>query len=360
MFSGQRLSLARRRMGLTKKGLADALGLHPRTVTRWEEDEREPSSDEVAMISWELQFPPAFFEGGEVDEAEKEAASFRSLSSMPARDRDAALAAGSFGFMFGDWVEKRFNLPALDLEDLSGETPDGAARALREIWGIGERPISHMINLLEAKGVRVFSLAEDTDAVDAFSMWRRDKAYVFLNCNKTAEHQRFDAAHELGHLVLHKHGGPRGREAEDEANRFAASFLMPRADVLAHLSYVDSLDRLIAHKRRWKVSLAALNHRVHKLNLTTEWEYRTFCIQIQQRGYRKAEPHGIERETSAVWQQVLAELRTDKVTKASIAEELGLPTREIENLVFGLANMLSVDGGGAGDGVKKGRLRLVA
>ena len=359
MFSGQRLSLARRRKGFTKKALAEALGMHPRTVTRWEDDDRSPSETELELICRILGFPKEFFFGAEVDEADVGAASFRALSSMPARYRDAALAAGSFGFIFGDWVEERFNLPPLDLEDLSGETPDAAARALREIWGIGERPISHMLNLLESKGVRVFSLAEDTDTVDAFSMWRRNKAYMFLNCVKTAEHQRFDAAHELGHLVLHKHGGPRGREAEDEANRFAASFLMPRSDIFAHLTYVDTLDRMISFKKRWKVSLAALNHRAHKLGLTTEWEYRTFCIQLQQLGYRKSEPNGIERETSSAWEQVLQELRNDKITKNKIADDLFLPPHEIENLVFGLANMLSVEGGGSGDGVKRGKLTLV-
>lgn len=81
----------------------------------------------------------------------------------------------------------------------------------------------------------MFSLVEETRSVDAFSVWRSNKPYIFLNTVKTAEHSRFDAAHELGHLVLHKHGGPGGRAAEDEANRFASSFLMPSADVRARI-----------------------------------------------------------------------------------------------------------------------------
>jgi hypothetical protein len=45
---------------------------------------------------------------------------------------------------------------------------------------------------------------------------------------------RFDAAHELGHLVMHGHERPLpGPEAEREANQFASAFLMPRADVVA-------------------------------------------------------------------------------------------------------------------------------
>jgi hypothetical protein len=86
-------------------------------------------------------------------------------------------------------------------------SPDTAALYLRQNWGLGERPIPNMLKLLEAKGVRVFSLAENTKAVDAFSVWRNGLPYVFLNIAKSAERSRFDASHELGHLVMHKHGG---------------------------------------------------------------------------------------------------------------------------------------------------------
>jgi Zn-dependent peptidase ImmA (M78 family) len=326
---------------------------------RWEESDRLPNPQEIQRISHILRFSEDFFFGDDLDEPTVEAASFRSLSTMPARDRDAALAAGSIGFLLDDWVEQRFSLPEHDLEDLSQETPEGAARALREKWSIGERPISHMIHMLEAKGVRVFSLVENTQAVDAFSMWRRNKPYIFLNCQKTAERQRFDAAHELGHLVLHKHGGPHGREAEDEANQFASAFLMPASDVLAIIPHVRDINQMIEAKKRWKVALAALNYRLHRLGASTEWQYRTFCIQIQERGYRKSEPHGIQRETSAVWQKVFDSLRGEKVTKAHIALDLRVPVSEVENLVFGLANMLSFDGEGATTASRKADLRLV-
>jgi Zn-dependent peptidase ImmA (M78 family) len=97
----------------------------------------------------------------------------------------------------------------------------------------------------------VFSLAENTKNVDAFSCWRNGEPYVFLNTFKTTERSRFDAAHELGHLVLHKHGGPKqGRSAEHEAHLFAASFLMPEDDVLATIPYVVGLDGIVRSKGR--------------------------------------------------------------------------------------------------------------
>lgn len=359
MFSGQRLCLARQRAGLSKKGFAEILGVHPRTVMRWESDDRQPAQSELSAIVETLGFPIEFFLGTEVDLADSSAASFRSMSSMSASQRDSALASGSFGFIAFDWIETQFNLPDPDLANLRHETPEGAARALREEWLIGERPISNMIALLESKGVRVCSLAEEVRQVDAFSMWRRDRPYVFLNSFKSAEHQRFDAAHELGHLVLHRHGAPSGREAEIEANRFASAFLMPAADVRAQLPIVYGLNSLVRAKARWKVSVAALNMRVHRLGLTSEWEYRSLCIDLQKAGYRTREPYGIERESSQVWKQVFEDLRSRGMSKADLAERLSLPPREIDNLVFGLVSMLPLEGGGTGSGQKTGRLRLV-
>src|SRR5205085_7960830 len=131
-----------------------------------------------------------------------------------------------------------------------------------------ELPISNMIKLLESKGVRVFSLAENTKNVDAFSCWRNDIPYVFLNTFKSAERSRLDAAHELGHLVLHKHGGPRqGRDAEAEANTFASSFLMPKADVRSRIPFVRTLDDIVSAKKRWGVSTGALAYWLYKLGI---------------------------------------------------------------------------------------------
>ena len=91
---------------------------------------------------------------------------------------------------------------------------------------------------------------------------------MFLNMQKTAERSRFDAAHELGHLVLHRHGGPSGREAEDQANQFAAEFLMPSADVMAVIPRISKLNQIVQAKTRWGVSVQALTYRLHRLDTT--------------------------------------------------------------------------------------------
>jgi Zn-dependent peptidase ImmA (M78 family) len=312
--------------------------MSPVTVTRLEKANNEPEPETVELIAKKLAFPKEFFFGDDIDDLDKDSASFRSLTSMTARERDAALASGSLAYLLSDYVATKFNLPEPKLIDLSYERdPAAAARTLRQAWALGEQPISNMIKLLESKGVRVFSLAENTKNVDAFSCWRNGVPYVFLNTFKSAERSRLDAAHELAHLALHKHGGPhQGRDAEIEANNFASSFLMPKADVLSRIPFAGRLDDLVVAKKRWGVSTAALAYRLHKLGILSDWQYRTFCIQINQRGYRTNEPNGLPREESVVWKKVFTELWGERISKRQIAADLNLPPDEVENLVFGL------------------------
>jgi len=193
-----------------------------------------------------------------------------------------------------------------------------------------------MVHLLEAKGVRVFSLAIDAKEVDAFSMWWNGIPFIFLNTLKSGEHSRFDAAHELGHLIMHRHGQPHGLEAEKEANAFASAFLMPAKSILATRLHFPTLESLITAKKHWAVSVAALNYRLHSLNLTTEWINRSLCIQISQAGFRTQEPLGITRESSQVLEKVFVALRAEGLGKSDIAKDIRLSSHEIDELTYGL------------------------
>ena len=345
MFSYKRLCLARQRRRLTAKALAEAAGVSAVTICRLENGENAPDDETLANLAKALNYPIGFFLQDDPEPIDVHAVSFRSLSKMSAKERDAATAAGGLGLDLAAWVEQRFSLPKPDLVDLSYETdPEAAARSLRQYWGIGEKPIGNMIRLLEAKGVRVFSLSEDTATVDAFSFWRNDKPYIFLNNYKTAEHSVMDAAHELGHLVLHRHIGTQpntaqSRPAEREANQFGSAFLMPRNDVKARVGRPVTIETILKAKQRWRVSAMAMAYRLRSIGHLTEWQYKSVCIELGRRGYRTAEPGGIERETSAVWQKVLTQLWAERTTKDEIAVSLSLPLDELESLLWGLTGV---------------------
>ncbi|WP_262047301.1 XRE family transcriptional regulator [Bradyrhizobium sp. Bra78] len=335
MQNPERVELVRLRLGLTRIGFAQALGIDRKTLQRFEDgsDFSEAVLDRLCRLSG---YPEDFFLKRSLEYPNRDGVSFRSLRSLTAGARDAALAAGALAFELDDWICDRFELPAHSLPQVNNASPGEAAAAVRSFWGIGERPISNMINLLEARGVRVFSLAEETRHLDAYSFWRNEKPYVFLNTAKTAEHSRFDAAHELGHLVMHRHTGSGHKSAEDEANAFASAFLMPPADLLAHVPRVRCLDDLIVGKKRWRVSVAALNYALHKIGVISDWHYRSYYIELNKLG-RHIEPNGIEPESSQVWAKVLTALWRDGITLRHISAELSIPDRELSSLLFGIA-----------------------
>jgi Zn-dependent peptidase ImmA (M78 family)/DNA-binding XRE family transcriptional regulator len=356
VFNPSRLTWARKRRGLTKTRFAAAIGVEPRSMTAYEAGEFAPEPDRLQKIARILKFPEAFFFGDDLEEPALDTASFRSMSKMTAGQRDKALGSGAIALLLNEWIEARFQLPHAQLPDLGRDaSPESAAEAVRTAWSLGELPIKNMLHLLEAKGVRVHSLAVDAVEVDAFSLWRQDRPFVFLNTLKSAEHARFDAAHELGHLVLHRHAAPNGQQAEQDANAFASAFLMPAASVRAHAPRFATMDQLIRLKKIWTVSLAAMTYRLHKLGLLSDWHYRKLYIEISKRGYRKAEPDGAQREASQVLHKVFAALRADGVTKHAIAEDLKIRPQDINELVFGLA--LTALEGAAQSGPKSAQLR---
>ncbi|MEP2890445.1 helix-turn-helix domain-containing protein [Tateyamaria sp.] len=365
MFSSKRLSLARKRRRLTAKGLAEGAGVSPVTITRLENGQNEAEPATVEKLADVLGYPTAFFFKEEPTPLTKEIVSFRSLKSMSAKERDAALSAGEIGVEVYTWLDNHFNLPSLNLPPFDPElTPEAAAEALRQHWGLGFDPIQNLLKLLEAKGIRVLGLEENTANVDAFSFWQDDSAYVFLNSYKSAERSIFDAAHELGHLVLHKHGETSGangdtRSVEMEANRFASAFLMPEEDIRARMPRLITADLIIKAKKRWRVSAMALAYRLSHFNrpLLTEWQYRSICIELGKRGYRSAEPDGIVRETSVLWGKILSELWSDRKNLKNLADDLFLPVSEVEMLLSGI--LPRTDQSAAGSGDERPALRIV-
>ena len=335
MFNFKRLVLARKRRKLTAKRLSEYASVSAVTITRLEKGANQPDDSTVHRLAAALNYPVEFFFRDDPEPIPIDAVSFRGLTKMTARDRDAAITAGALGIELNDWVEERFSLPETKLLDFSYETDaEAAARSLRQHWALGERPIKSIVRLLEAHGVRVFSLSENTATVDAFSFWNGDKPFVFLNYFKTAERSIYDAAHELGHLVLHRHAGPvPSRPAEREADAFASAFLMPRNDIRARIPPQISVDLIIELKSRWRVSAMALAYRLHALDLLTDWQYKSICIELGKRGFRSGEPGGIEREESAMWRKILSQLWIEKTTKDEIADALNIPLDELEGII---------------------------
>ena len=137
---------------------------------------------------------------------------------------------------------------------------------------------------------------------------------------------------------------------------------MPRKSVLSNAPRVATLPGLVRAKHYWKVSVAALNYRLHALGMTSDWVYRTLCIQLAEAGYRTQEPEAAAHEKSLILEKVFKALRDEGVSKFDVADELLIPPEEINALTFYL--MLNLLNGGSKGGIsvadqRRGEIRLV-
>jgi Zn-dependent peptidase ImmA (M78 family) len=240
------------------------------------------------------------------------------------------------------WIDAHYETPAVDVPTLhkyvGTEAAASAADVVRAKWGLGEAPVGNMVHLLELHGVAVFSAKTQKGSLDAFSFRYGSCPYVLLSTAKSAERGRFDAAHELGHLVLHSEAiRATGLEAEREADAFASAFLMPAADIRTHVPMNLSLDQILKKKRRWRVAAIALAYRLHELALLSDWLYHTTCVNLSRLGYRSDEPDGIEREASRLLGKVMSDLWTTSGGFEDLCRQLAVEPHDVNDLVFQLS-----------------------
>lgn len=153
----------------------------------------------------------------------------------------------------------------------AGEIVDASPRdvawlVLRRL-GVTKPPVP-IFAILQRLGVKTFKASNLS--VHGISDSRKDPPTVWVNARDATVNQRFSAAHELGHILLH----PRGylfREdtynqrtpMEREANEFAAHLLMP-LDVLEPMA-VDAGLSTSQLAEKFMVSNAAMSWQLSKL-----------------------------------------------------------------------------------------------
>lgn len=297
-FNGQRLTMARQLAGLRKARLAELIGMSPASVTGWESGAKRPNRATVAKLALALRVEPQFFAGGPPPHIEKP--HFRSLRSTPQVAQDEAEAYGQFVTEVTGLLEKVVELPEASLPDLpvapdeADASPEEVAREARDFFGVAPGPIQHVVRLAERAGVVVVFSEPGVAAIDAYSLHTGTRPIIVLNpVKKDYYRQRFDVAHEIGHLIMHHDAEPGGKIAEEQANRFAAEFLMPAEEIALHLPATTASrgwGKLAELKEHWGVSLAALLYRARTLGVMRDVTYRNAMIRMSQNGWRRAEP----------------------------------------------------------------------
>lgn len=328
LFTPSRLRWARERLMLARTDLASVTGVSVSALTSYEKGSSNPDVRDIEVLAAELGVHPEFFYLHDMEEVPESVVSFRRASKTSKRQQCAARGAAQMAVELFGVIESSFKLPDLQVPEIDDATPEQAAEEVRAQWHLADRPIADMMSLLESKGVRILSLDHRCKDVDAFCFSRDGVSYIFVSTVKTAERQRFDLAHELGHLVLHAGvlaDSANSKERERQADSFASAFLMPASRIYTQSMNGAPVERILKAKKYWQVSAMAMARRLHDLKLLSDWQYRSVVIELSQRGYRSAEPDGIQREQSQLLRKVLF-MMDEHTTTADTAAALHLTT----------------------------------
>ena len=298
-FDGGRLTLARQLAGLRKNALAGQVQKTPTAVAAYESGLKRPAPATVAALALALDVAPDFFiaRPHQLPTATT-APHFRSLRSTSQISRDQAHAYGCMAVDIATTIERHVEFPDRNLPSYpvsidmpADHAPEEAAQLLRRQWELPPGPIGHLVRLAENHGCLVVFSPPGNASVDAYSFDTPLRPIILLNPAKDDYYrQRFDVAHELGHLVMHVDAEPGGRTVEDQAHRFAAEFLMPAEEIADQLPAKADWRKLGQLKQQWNVSLQALLYRARSLKVMSDVTYRNAMTTVSNRGWRRREP----------------------------------------------------------------------
>lgn len=304
-FNGSRLREGRIYRGLTITDLANELGVSKQMISKYENDKAVPNLDSLLLITNILKFPKEYFYETSV-EVKTGSTYFRSLLTTGKKEREMQYDRVKYLTIIRALLEEYVDFPELDVPDFSDrdiESVEEVAEKVRDAWSLGDKPVKDIIYLLETKGFAISSLMLGNKTIDAFGSQHEiaGKQYysiVLGNDKKSFYRRQFDVAHELGHKVLHDPylnvddlSKEEFKQIENEANDFAAAFLLPKESFLRDVSiHPNDLMYYKLLKKKWCVSIGAMVMRAYKLGAITEGTYQYMQRTISQKGWRTKEP----------------------------------------------------------------------
>lgn len=308
-FNGQRLRQARLYKGLSINDLAELLGVSKQAISQYETSNVTPDFDKMRTITNKLNFPSSYFFQEDSFDINAKTTYFRALLSANRNARLQQVVKIKHLAMIYEILSNYLEFPQLNIPDISEFLNsdeidyDSIAQKVREYWGISKKPIEDFPYLLEKNGIIVASYPVSQDNIDAYSQKinidGQDKFIIVLSDDKnSAVRSNFDAAHELGHILLHdwnldleELSREDFKKQEKQANNFAAAFLLPKETFLKDVSlYPRNLKYYIELKRKWKVSISAMLIRANKLGVINDNQYQYLMKQMAFNKWRQNEP----------------------------------------------------------------------
>ena len=306
MIFGERIRQARELLGETQKDFGEQVGLTQWRLSKAESSVAKLDEETVATIAEHCGFPPVFFERPPVRLVGEY--QFRARLRFKAADRNRAVRCAEIIHESYAQMRREITPVPVRLPVLPGSDPLKAASHVRASMGIDHRaPIPNLTLPVERLGVAVLALPIASKKHDAFCWWQDEGENSYpVMCvlsGSPGDRLRWSMAHELGHLILHRHGEG-SQEHEKDADRFAAELLTPLDSLRTEMPDRPKLTSLYAMKARWGVSVQSLIRRARELGVLDDHQYTSLFRQISARGERMRERYQIPREKPRAYRKM--------------------------------------------------------
>lgn len=292
-FNPEMLVVARESRGHSQTEFARLASIQQGTLSKIESGLMSPSDETIENFAELLDYPIEFFAQAQRVYGFNSSVYFhRKRQSLPDKVLRRLHAQMNITRMRVAQLLRSIEMPCkfqrIDPEDYQGSA-DVIARIVKSTWLIPIGPLRNITRSIEDAGGIVVHFDFGTRQADAISEWVPGYPPIFLvnsNADTSGDRLRLTLAHEIGHAVMHKFANPK---MEEEANAFAAEFLMPRKEIKPAL-YRLNIAKLMDLKSEWKVSMAALIQRAYDLKTITEAQRRYMFINLSKHGWRLREP----------------------------------------------------------------------
>lgn len=286
------------------KELARILGVNPSSVSRWETGKQAPEADALSELAIALRVRREFFLRPVFDSPRP--MFYRKLASTLKRDREYQKSQVNWLHEISDVLQHYVDFPELDIPDMLGgssykqlrdEDIEDIAGEMRTHWQLGQGPCTNVVAVLEKIGCVVGSIEMGTSKLDGVCSWSKveDRPHILLASDKmNLPRRQMDAAHELGHAILHRGVSADAlrddlKEIERQAFRFASAFLMPQTAYVPEVPNF-SLAGLLSLKERWRVSVKAQIKRLLDLKIIPPDHGTQLYKTYSAKGWSRQEP----------------------------------------------------------------------
>lgn len=333
---GAVISTVRRARGLTQQELSEVAGVTQAALSRYEGNLREPDdatlnklADAMGVTGTFMRRSTGVFGAMAVDAHMRRRKTAKATVWKQVEAELNELRLHSALVANHVQIYSAQPIPTFDPIDV---TPDDAARLVRMQWRMPIGPVQNLLGWMEAAGCWIIERDWGTNRIDGLSQWVGDRPVIMLNASTPTDRKRWTLAHELGHLVLHSQEVV--EDIEDQANDFAAEFLMPIEVIRPRLRNLK-LEVLGGLKREWGVSMAALVERAHRAGLLQPRQRESLYRRFSALGWRTREPISDELypEKPAVLAEVGRLLRQDGFDEEEIARLAGFSNSASNNLI---------------------------